>query len=37
MGGVIIKTNEEIGKGTLTLISELGIRDIEFEVRTYGE
>ena len=37
MGGVIIKTNGEIGKGTLTLISELGIRDIEFEVRTYGE
>ena len=37
MGGVIIKTNGEIGKGTITLISELGIRDIEFEVRTYGE
>ena len=37
MGGVIIKTNGEIGKGKLTLLSELGEKDIEFEVRKYGE
>ena len=37
MGGVIIKTKGEIGKGKLTLVSELGIREIEFEVRKYGE
>ena len=37
MGGVIIKTKGEIGKGKLTLLSELGEIDIEFEVRKYGE
>ena len=37
MGGVIIKTKGEIGKGKLTLQSELGEIDIEFEVRKYGE
>ena len=37
MGGVIIKTNGGIGKGVLSLSSELGHMDIEFEVRKYDK
>ena len=37
MGGVIIKTNGRIGKGVLSLSSELGQMDVEFEVRKYDK
>ena len=37
MGGVIIKTNGGIGKGVLSLSSELGQMDVEFEVRKYDK
>ena len=37
MGGVIIKTNGGIGKGVLSLSSELGHMDVEFEVRKYDK
>ena len=37
MGGVIIKTNGIIGKGVLSLSSELGQMDVEFEVRKYDK
>ena len=37
MGGVIIKTNGEIGKGTLSLSSELGEEKIVFDVRAYDK
>ena len=37
MGGVIIKTNGGLGKGVLSLSSELGQMDVEFEVRKYDK
>ena len=37
MGGVIIKTNGGIGKGVLSLSSELGQMDVEFEVRKHDK
>ena len=37
MGGVIIQTNGGIGKGVLSLSSELGQMDVEFEVRKYDK
>ena len=37
MGGVIIKTKGEIGKGTLSLSSELGEEKIVFDVRAYDK